>query len=120
MQQKDIKHSIFEMCNDDTLYHAFNKEEKPSAIDVFDDCSYMPYGQDSCDNQAKLMHSSFQDNCEEGVSDFQLLEFFPNQPIFDGYSYDNLDILEPNVFMVIESNQQICEGIQLLIYEKPE
>jgi hypothetical protein len=59
------------MCNYDTLYHTVNEEDKPTAIDVFDDCSYVLYGQDSYDNQDKLMHSSFQDDCEEKVYDFQ-------------------------------------------------
>jgi hypothetical protein len=108
------------MCNYDTLYHVVNEEEKPTTIDVFDDCSYVLYGQDLYDNQDELMHSSFQDDCEEKVSDFQFSEIFPSQPIFDEYSDDNLDILEPDVFMVTESDQQIREGIQLLIYEQPE
>jgi hypothetical protein len=100
LQHKDFQHSDFEMCNYDTLYHAVNEEEKPAALDVFDDCSYVLYGKDSYDNQAEIMHSSFQYECEENVSDFQFSEIFPSQPIFDEYSDDNLDILELDVFIV--------------------
>ena len=55
----------------------------------------------------------------------QHVEFFHSQPIydqpiFDEYSDDGLEIIDLDVSMVITSNKQIHKYIHFIIYEHPE
>jgi hypothetical protein len=50
---------------------------------------------------------------------FRVQIFFSNQPLFDEYD-DDLEVLDPDVDDMTNSNQQIHEGIQSIIHEEPE
>jgi hypothetical protein len=50
---------------------------------------------------------------------FRVQIFFSNQPLFDEYD-DDLEVLDPDVDDMTNSNQQIHEGIQSIVHEEPE
>ena len=65
------------------------------------------------------MHSFFQYDCEVVVLGFQSLEKISNQPLFDEYD-DDVEVLDPDVDDMTNSNQQIHEGIHSIVHEEPE
>jgi hypothetical protein len=97
--------------------HTVDEKEKPTVANVFDVVSYVSYGQNSYDDQATYIRSFFQYDREVEVLGFQSSQKFSNQPLFDEYD-DDLEVLDPDVDDMTNSNQQIHEGIQSIIHEE--